>query len=59
MTPDKITTLSAVIAAISGLVVTVFPGPLGDMLKIVIGGIGAAALAILGYYANKGTNTPV
>jgi hypothetical protein len=58
MTPDRITTIAAVIAAISGLVITVFPGPMGEMLKIVIGGIGAAALAVLGYFTNKGTNTP-
>jgi len=58
MTPDRITTIAAIVAALSGLVVTVLPGPLGEMLKIVIGGIGAIALAVLGYYTNKGANTP-
>jgi hypothetical protein len=58
MTPDRITTVSGIISGVCALILTVFPGPLGELLKIVIGGIGAITMAIFAYYTNKGSNTP-
>ena len=58
MTNDLKTTLLAFIAGICTLLATVFPGALGEMLKIVVGSIGAVAIALWGYFTNKGTTPP-
>lgn len=55
MTNDLKTTILAFVAGICTLLVTVFPGPLGELLKIVVGSVGAIAIALWGYFTNKGT----
>lgn len=55
MTNDLKTTLLGLVAAISGAVVTLIPGAMGELLKTIITAVGAIAFALWGYFTNKGT----
>jgi len=58
MSNDTKTTILGVLSAICSVLVTVFPGALGDMLKTVVGAIGAICIALWAYFTNKGTPVP-
>jgi hypothetical protein len=57
MSNDLKTTILGVLSAICGALVTLFPGGMGEMLKDVVAGVGAIALALFGYFSNKSNTT--